>query len=595
MAYYLIITFIVSILIDYKYIYSFLDSKFLYTTSGSKLKQETNKSHKVNILNSYDKLDLYIFIFVFLIVFSLNYTISSIAFNTNPLTITMLKQINLRDVIQGHEQNIKLIYNVVFAICILLLTNKYRMYLRKYIINITDKLLGREKAEAKEEIKGYILARDETDECFVLEEENLYKNVLITGSIGSGKTSGAIARLTYNLIKSGKGGLILDVKGNFVDTVNEMCRRLGRVEDVCVISKDSNNYFEILDKNISSLELANRLKQVITLLSTNNNSDSYWLDKVENVVMNMIIIMKYLDKLSLIMLHRLVSEDDFLKDTLDNVKKILKDKVPDDKTAFELVGAIAFIENEYFKLDSRVNTIIKSEITRLTIPLITDYDIYNQFCIKKDKIPISFNENKIIVLSINIGENKALAKIIATFIKLAFQKYVLSNISKNTPSFFIADEFQEFCNVDDAHFLSLSREAKCINVISTQSYSSLKNALKDQNAANVIIQNLVNKIWFRNDDNYTISEAVKQLGKVNVTKENRTISESGQESKKNMLGSGFKNKKSSISKSLNYVLVKENEYDENFFSRELKTFEALTFVSTNEGIITRKVIFERWK
>lgn len=595
MAYYLIITFIVSILIDYKYIYSFLDSKFLYTTSGSKLNQETNKSHKVNILNSYDKLDLYIFIFVFLIVFSLNYTISSIAFNTNPLTITMLKQINLRDVIQGHEQNIKLIYNVVFAICILLLTNKYRMYLRKYIINITDKLLGREKAEAKEEIKGYILARDETDECFVLEEENLYKNVLITGSIGSGKTSGAIARLTYNLIKSGKGGLILDVKGNFVDTVNEICRRLGRVEDVCVISKDSNNYFEILDKNISSLELANRLKQVITLLSTNNNSDSYWLDKVENVVMNMIIIMKYLDKLSLIMLHRLVSEDDFLKDTLDNVKKFLKDKVPDDKTAFELVGAIAFIENEYFKLDSRVNTIIKSEITRLTIPLITDYDIYNQFCIKKDKIPISFNENKIIVLSINIGENKALAKIIATFIKLAFQKYVLSNISKNIPSFFIADEFQEFCNVDDAHFLSLSREAKCINVISTQSYSSLKNALKDQNAANVIIQNLVNKIWFRNDDNYTISEAVKQLGKVNVTKENRTISESGQESKKNMLGSGFKNKKSSISKSLNYVLVKENEYDENFFSRELKTFEALTFVSTNEGIITRKVIFERWK
>ena len=88
---------------------------------------------------------------------------------------------------------------------------------------------------------------------------------------------------------------------------------------------------------------------------------------------------------------------------------------------------------------------------------------------------------------------------------------------------------------------------------------------------------------------------MKQLGKVNVTKENRTISESGQESKKNMLGTGFRNKKSSISKSLNYVLVKENEYDENFFSRELKTFEALTFISTNEGIVTKKVIFERWK
>lgn len=595
LAYYLIVTFVIFILVDYKYIYSYIDSRFLYTTSGSKLSEEINKSKRKSIINSYDKLDLYIVISVFLIAFSLNYTISSIAFNTNPLTITLIRKINLRELMQGYETKFKLIYHISCAICVFYLTNRYKEVLKKLVVDVVNKMLGNKNLEVKEEVTGYIIARDEEDECFVLQEESLYQNMLITGSIGSGKTSGAIARLTYNLIKSGKGGLILDIKGNFVDTVNEMCKRLGRVNDVCVISKKSSCYFELLDKNISSLELASRLKHVITLLSTNNNSDSYWLDKVENVLMNMIVIMKYLDSLDLMTLHRLVSEDLFLKETLEKIKKKLKEQVPDDKTAFELAGAISFIQNEYFKLDSRVNTIIKSEITRLTIPLVTDYDIYNQFCVKREKQPISFSNNKIIVLSINIGENKALAKIIATFIKLAYQKYILSNISSKKPSFFIADEFQEFCNADDAEFLSLSREAKCINIISTQSYSSLKNALKDQNAANVIIQNLVNKIWFRNDDNYTISEAVKQLGKINVTKENRTISESGQESRKNMLGAGFRNKKSSISKSLNYVQSKENEYDENFFSRELKTFEALTFISTNEGIITKKVIFERWK
>ncbi|MBQ8042581.1 MAG: type IV secretion system DNA-binding domain-containing protein [Clostridia bacterium] len=595
MAYYLIITFIIFILIDYKYIYSYIDSRFLYTTSGSKLNQEINKSKNKRKNCSYDKLDVYIFILVFLIAFSLNYTISSIAFNTNPLTIKIISKINLRELMQGYEDKFKFVYHTSYAICILVLTNEYRDKLKAFVIGNLNKLLGKEKAETKEEVRGYIVARDENDECFSIEEETLYKNVLITGSIGSGKTSGAIARLTYDLIKSGKGGLILDVKGNFVDTVDEMCKRLGRTKDMCIISKNSSCYFELLDKNVSSLELANRLKQVITLLSTNNNSDSYWLDKVENVLMNMIILMKHINQLDLMTLHRLVSEDLFLKETLAKIKNSLKEKVPSDKMAFELAGAISFIENEYFKLDSRVNTIIKSEITRLTIPLVTDYDIYNQFCIQNGKQKISFSVNKIIVLSINIGENKALAKIIATFIKLAYQKHILSNISSSIPSFFIADEFQEFCNSDDAQFLSLSREAKCINIISTQSYSSLKNTLKDKNAANVIIQNLVNKIWFRNDDNYTISEAVKQLGKVNVTKENRTISESGQESKKNMLGTGFRNKKSSISKSLNYVLVKENEYDENFFSRELKTFEALTFISTNEGIVTKKVIFERWK
>ena len=380
-----------------------------------------------------------------------------------------------------------------------------------------------------------------------------------------------------------------------MDTVNEMCKRLGRANDLCVLSKDSNYYFELLDKNLTSLELANRLKHVIELLSYNNNSDSYWLDKVENVLMNLIIIMKYLNELNLMTLHRLVSEDEFLKEYLVKIKKKLIEEITEDKVAFEIAGEMSFIENEYFKLDSRVNTIIKSEITRLTIPLITDYDIYNQFCTKSQKEAVYFSNNKIIVLSINVGENKTLAKIMATFIKLAYQKYILSNISSNSSSFFIADEFQEFCNSDDAEFLSLSREAKCINIISTQSYSSLKNVLKNQSASDVIIQNLVNKIWFRNDDNYTISEAVKQLGKINVIKENRSISESGQESKKNILGTGFKNKKSSISKSLNYVCMKENEYDENFFSRNLKTFEALTFISTKEGIVTKKVIFERWK
>lgn len=595
MAYYLIITFVIFILVDYKYIYSYIDSKFLYTASGSKLTQETNKSKNKSFFASYGKLDLYIFISVFFIVFSINYTISSIAFTTNPLTITTIKEINLRDIIQGYEAKFKLIYNVACALCILFLTNRYRDKIKNIVIGAMDKLLGNKSKEVKEELKGYIIARDEADGCFVVDDNMLYQNVLITGSIGSGKTSGAIARLTYNLIKSGKGGLILDIKGNFLDVVLDMCKRLGRSRDVCIISKNSNCYFELMDKDISCLELASRLKQVITLLSTNNSSDSYWLDKVENVLMNMIVIMKYLDALDLMTLHRLVSEDLYLKNTIQDIRKKIKEQVPDDKTAFELAGAISFVENEYFKLDSRVNTIIKSEITRLTIPLITDYDIYNQFCVKKEKIPISFSSNKIIVLSLNIGENKALAKIMATFIKLAYQKHILSNISLKIPSFFIADEFQEFCNEDDAQFLALSREAKCINIISTQSYSSLKNTLKDSNAASVIIQNLVNKIWFRNDDNYTISEAVKQLGKVDVTKENKTISESGQESKKNMLGAGFRNKKSSISKSLNYVLVKENAYDENFFSRELKTFEALTFMSTGEGINIKKVIFERWK
>ncbi len=49
-------------------------------------------------------------------------------------------------------------------------------------------------------------------------------------------------------------------------------------------------------------------------------------------------------------------------------------------------------------------------------------------------------------------------------------------LSKNIvkTSAFICDEYDKFASKTDCEFFSLSREAKCINIVSTQSYSSLK-------------------------------------------------------------------------------------------------------------------------
>ena len=79
---------------------------------------------------------------------------------------------------------------------------------------------------------------------------------------------------------------------------------------------------------------------------------------------------------------------------------------------------------------------------------------------------------------------------------------------------------------------------KWIYLHNRSSYSSIRNTLKDEMATNVIIQNLVNKIWFRNDDNYTIQEIIQQLGKKDVQKETTQISEGAQESKKYLFKTG---------------------------------------------------------
>ena len=139
-------------------------------------------------------------------------------------------------------------------------------------------------------------------------------------------------------------------------------------------------------------------------------------------------------------------------------------------------------------------SILKSEITRITNTFISDYDVYSKFCPQIEKLNfLGFEETiktgKIVVLNLNIGKYKNLSKIIAAYLKLDFQSEILSSLSKNNikKTAFICDEYDKYCTKTDSDFFSLSREAKCINIISTQSYSSLKNTLKDEKDIDLII------------------------------------------------------------------------------------------------------------
>ncbi len=153
------------------------------------------------------------------------------------------------------------------------------------------------------------------------------------------------------------------------------------------------------------------------------------------------------------------------------------------------------------------------------------------------------------------------------------------------PSAFISDEFHEYITIEDANFFAVSREAKCINIIATQSYTSIKNALKDDSASKVIIQNLINKIWFRTDDIYTIEEAQKQIGKEEKEKISTTISENAKTTKLNAITNHLISSDSGLSESYNKYTQNDYIYDTNYFSQELETFKSLCFLSNGFKIL----------
>ena len=191
----------------------------------------------------------------------------------------------------------------------------------------------------------------------------------------------------------------------------------------------------------------------------------------------------------------------------------------------------------------------------------------------------------------NISEYRNLSKIIASYLKLDFQTEVMSRLGKDCKirkSAFISDEFHEYVTSTDADFFAQCREAKCINIVATQSYSSIKNALKDEGSTKVILQNLINKIWFRTDDIFTIEEAQKQIGKEEKEKISTTISENAKETRLNLFTNNLMSTNSSLSESYNKYTQNDYIYDTNFFSQSLETFKSLCFISDGMKILPPK-------
>ncbi len=392
------------------------------------------------------------------------------------------------------------------------------------------------------------------------------------------------------------GFLILDVKGNFYNQVLEYAELYNRSEDVIVISLNSNIKYNPLDKpNLKPTVLANRLKIILELFSP-NTSESYWLDKAQEVITESIKLCRIYNNgyVTFEEIHNLINFENYYKEKLKILRKLFQSGKLSREDMYNLYSSLSFFENEFSNLDLRTKSILKSEISRITSTFISDFQTYKMFCPKKHEINFSsfyevINNGKIVVLNMNIAEYKNLSKIIAAYLKLDFQTEILSQVSNSNnrifPTIFICDEYHEYVTISDADFFAQSRESKCINIVSTQSYSSLLNALGNESSVKVIVQNLVNKFWLRTDDIYTIEAIQKQIGREDKIKISKNISENASETNYNYLINSLSSKKSNLSESISSITHTDFIYDTNFFTQSLSTFTCLSFISNGYQIL----------
>lgn len=452
-----------------------------------------------------------------------------------------------------------------------------------------------------------LIGEDSSHHKIYLPETGLYQNFLVTGTIGSGKTSSAMYPFTKQLIefnhnnpKSKIGMLILDVKGNFYQQVKQYAKQYQLEKDLIIIELKSNTYYNPLHKpNLKPQVLANRLKTILLLFSE-NNTESYWLDKAEEILTECIKLCRLYNNnyVTFLELHKLITIPNYYKEKIGILRNLFISSKLSTSQIYELNSSLDFFQKEFENLDSRTKGILISEITRITNPFISDYDVMSAFCPPIEKLSFTgfsdiIKQGKIVVLNMNLSEYNSLSKIIATYLKLDFQTEIISNLSNSSSktTAFICDEYDKYVTKSDGEFFSLSREAKCINIVSTQSYSSLKATLKEEAQVKVITQNLINKIWFRTDDIFTIEEAQKQLGKEEKERTSKSISENAKQTRFSYITNTLNSEASNISETFSSYLQNDYIFETNFFTQNLETFSALTFLSDGNKIYPPKKLY----
>jgi hypothetical protein len=196
-------------------------------------------------------------------------------------------------------------------------------------------------------------------------------------------------------------------------------------------------------------------------------------------------------------------------------------------------------------------------------------------------------QGKVVALNFPVSANPGLAKTIGTMLKQDFQRAMIARIPamEEHPekhwreALFLCDEYHSFATTGEADptgdekFFALSRQAKCIAIIATQSVSSLRSTLHGE-SWRTLLQTFRTKIFLTLSDDFSARIASELCGKEEQLKMNYSISESGQDAGVSMLTGRASAHRSSLSTSKNYNVQRDWLFEPKVFA-ELKNAQSI--------------------
>ncbi len=196
-------------------------------------------------------------------------------------------------------------------------------------------------------------------------------------------------------------------------------------------------------------------------------------------------------------------------------------------------------------------------------------------------------QGAVCALNFPTSANPGLARTIGTLMKQDFQRAVLNRIPRMErepdrhwrEAVFLCDEYHAFATVGesdpsgDDKFFALSRQAKCVPIVATQSVSSLRSTLPGE-SWRTLLQTFRTKIFLALSDDFSARTASELCGKDEQLKPQYTLSETGQDAGVSVLSGRAAAHRATIGASKSYSVQRDFVFEPKTFA-ELKNDQAI--------------------
>jgi hypothetical protein len=388
-------------------------------------------------------------------------------------------------------------------------------------------LVGRPKRNVIVQLKGLTWTR-----------EDFCRGWLITGDTGSGKTRSGITPLLYQVFQNEPhwGGLCIDDKGIYWETLSEMAHHFNRQNDLILLQvrpdnaplswKPTHTYNLTSDTGIPYSTFAKFVVDTASSLGQQGDKGFFKSQAQTHIAHALEALYEVQADVTLENAHDLLLNDEELDDTIEE----LADGYPTERRR-------ALVEHLQFRYRTQPPEQmggVKETIANYLHNFLTP-DIAQVFCPANNTFEFSdIDRGKIICVAMP-QKFQTERRYVNTFLKMLFYTHVLRRFDRpkerrkdDNLLILWADEAQRFMTsnedgMSDYNSIDVIREANAAVVAAAQSSTSFLPALgKDK--SKVLVLNLRNRIIFKAADEEGALDSADFLGKKRVVKKTWGVS-----------------------------------------------------------------------